>query len=156
MNRLPLESSRVFADRGDRVKWPTIRKAWLTDDAVKGIENYVTGIGKSIIFLDGRYNTNLNFDIRGPNERAVFFEFLMKHPRVKGGIFMLSWIGDYHNGCIYHCAWQYPQVKCWESFGTGAEEMFERAAHKVYKRITQILYEHSEYEMDQEVKEFIT
>ena len=156
MNRLPLLDSPIFSIRGERVKWPTIRKAWITDESASALRDHVTGIGRSIIFLDGMYRTNLNqWTNKDPIERAVFFEYLMKHPKVKGGIFLLCWIGNYHNGCIYHCAWQYPQIKCWETFGVGAEKMFERKAFQVYKQVTSIIYKHSEYPMDDEVTEFL-
>ena len=156
MNRLPLNQSEVFKVRGERVKWPTIRGAYLTDESCVELRNHVTKRGRSIIFLDGEYLTNLNkFAGRPPEERAVFFEYLIKHPRVKGGIFLLCWIGNFHNGSIYHCGWQFPQVKCWEDFGTGAEAMFERKAFKVYKEVVEILYKHSPNEMDSEVQEFI-
>lgn len=156
LNRHILEGSTYFEMRGERVKWPTIRGAWLNDLAVADLERYVTGLGRSIIFLDGQYRTNLNqWSGKNPIERAVFFEYLHKHPRVKGGIFSLHWIGDFHNGCIMHTAWQYPQNKCWERYGTGAEEWFERMAWKVYNRCVEILYQHSDNPMDQEVEEFL-
>lgn len=158
MNRLPLKGSVTFEGRGDRVKWPTIRKAWLNDAAVEELRQYVTRVGRSIIFLDGQYKTNLNKwcdPPRGPEERAVFFEFLMKHPKVKGGIFLLCWIGDYHNGSIYHCGWQYPQVRCWHEYGAHAHEMFEAWAFRVYAAVVRILYKHSDHPMDHEVEEFL-
>ena len=154
-NRLPLDSP-IFGMRGEDVKWPTLRKAWLNDNAVNELRQFVTKVGRSIIFLDGTYRTNLNqWAKKDPIERAVFFEYLMKHPKIKGGIFMLAWIGDFHNGCIYHCAWQYPQVRCWHEIGENAEEMFEKAAFRVYRHIVTILYKHSEHPMDAEVEEFI-
>lgn len=157
MNRQPLESSALFAHRGTNVKWPTIRKAWLTDHTVAQIKNYVTGTGRSIIFLDGTYDTNLNRYVgKDSTERAVFFEFMVKHPKVKGAIFVLCWIGNFHNGSIIHFAWQYPQVKCWEEAGQGtAEEFFERSAFNIYRRIVNILYDDSEYSMDHEVAYFL-
>lgn len=155
INRALLPGGR-FEMRGNNVKWPTIRKAWLTDHSVPPLQQYVTTIGKSIIFLDGKYETNLNqWADKDPIERAVFFEFLVKHPRINGGIYLLSWIGNYHNGCIIHFGWQYPQVRCWHGAGTNAEDFFEATAFKVYKNIVTTLYQHSEYPMDEEVEKFI-
>jgi len=155
INRALLSDS-LFEMRGNKVKWPTLRKAWLIDPAVADIRNYVVGRGRSIIFLDGMYETNLNqWAQKSPIERAVFFEFLVRHPRVNGGIYLLSWIGDFHNGCIIHFAWQYPQVRCWHALGENAEEFFERKAFAVYKDIAEILYKHSIHPMDSEVEEFI-
>lgn len=156
MNRQLLEGSPIFGMRGTNVKWPTIRKAWLTDESVAHIQRHVTQFGRSIIFLDGIYNTNLNrWAKKPPEERAVFFEYMVRHPRTKGAIFLLCWIGNFHNGSIYHCAYQYPQVRCWEEYGDGAEEFFEKAAFKVYQNLAIILYEYSEYPMDAEVKKFL-
>lgn len=158
INRRPLVNSPMFAMRGDSVKWPTLRKGWLTDASVEEIEQYVTGTGRSIIFLDGTYRTNLNQwcdPPRGPWERAVFFEFLVKHPRVKGGIYILSWIGNYHNGSIIHFGLQYPQVRCWHEVGNGVEEFFEKKTFQVYKTIAHILYKNTSGEMDDEVRSFI-
>ena len=155
MNRRPLDSP-IFGMRGEDVKWPTIRKAWLTDESVPYIREYVEGRGRSIIFLDGTYRTNLNQWVeKDPYERAIFFEFLVKHPKVKGGIYILSWVGNYHNGCIIHFAWQYPQVRCWYEAGTGVEEFFERKAFEVYRKIVTILYDFSDFPMDEEVSQFL-
>lgn len=155
MNRRPLDSP-IFGMRGEEVKWPTIRKAWLHDDSVAEIKDFVIQRGKSIIFLDGTYRTNLNQWVKkDPHERAIFFEFLTKHPKVKGGIYLLSWVGNYHNGCIIHFAWQYPQVRCWYEAGTGIEEFFEKKAFSVYSKIVNILYDHSEHPMDEEVESFL-
>jgi len=156
INRAVLYDS-LFEMRGNNVKWPTIRKAWLTDYSVPPIKTYVEGRGRSIIFLDGTYRTNLNQWVeRDPHERAIFFEFLVKHPKVNGGIYILSWVGNYHNGCIIHFAWQYPQVRCWHEAGANVETFFERKCFTIYKDIVTILYEHSEFPMDEEVEKFIS
>jgi hypothetical protein len=142
--------------RGNHVKWPTIRKAWLIDESVEEIRQYVQGRGRSIIFLDGVYKTNLNqWCGKDPEERAVFFEFLVKHPRVMGGIYVLSWIGNYHNGSIIHFGWQYPQVRCWRENTKGTESFLEGKVFTIYKEIVRILYRHSEHDMDDEVREFL-
>lgn len=155
MNRQLLDGG-IFEHRGNNVKWPTIRKAWLTDSSVARIKDYVEGPGRSIIFLNGTYHTNLNrWAKKDPEERAIFFEFIAKHPRVKGAIFLLSWIGNFHNGSIIHFAWQYPQIKCWEQAGANANDFFEREAFNVYRRIVDILYDESEYDMDSEVAQFL-
>jgi len=155
INRQPLPDG-LFAMRGNLVKWPTIRKAWLTDDSVHEVKRFVTNVGRSIIFLDGSYDTNLNqWTDRGSTERAVFFEFLVRHPRINGGIYLLSWIGNFHNGCIIHFGWQYPQIRCWHAAGQNAEVFFENAAFGVYRKIVTILYNHSPNPMDTEVEEFI-
>lgn len=154
-NRIPLDEG-LFEMRNDRVKWPTIRRAWLTNESVAALNRYAVTKARSIIFLDGTYATNLNDWVKkDPIERAVFFECLAKHPRVKGGIFALAWIGNFHNGCIFHCAWQYPQVRCWHTLGVGVESFFERKAFELYKDVVTILYEHSDEPMDDEVREFI-
>jgi len=155
INRAVLPNS-IFEMRGNEVKWPTIRKAWLTHASVHELEDHVTTKGRSIIFLDGEYRTNLNqWAKKDPYERAVFFEYLVKHPKINGGIFLLSWIGNYHNGCIIHFAWQYPQIRCWLAAGKNAERFFERKAFQVYKECVEILYKHSDYPMDAEVENFI-
>ena len=103
-----------------------------------------------VIFLDGPYNTRLNFGNRGPytldvdegTERAIFFEHLHK---VDGAaIFLLCWIGNYYAGSIFHCAWQFPQMYHWNW------KDLERAAFKTYKTVATILDC-----QDEEVLEFI-
>lgn len=140
MNRQPLNSP-FFAMRKSDVKWPTLRKTWLTDDNVPLLRKYVTGKGRSIVFLDGTYETKLNrYFHKSPIERAVFFEFMAKHPNAKGAIFALCWIGNFHNGCIFHCAWQYPQVNCWKDCDPDAELFLEKASFNIYHDIAVLLY----------------
>jgi hypothetical protein len=155
-NRTPLDSE-IFASRGTRVKWPTIRKAWITDESSEALKTYVMSKGHSIIFLDGTYRTNLNkWSSKDPIERAVFFEFMVKHPRVRGAIFLLAWLGNFHNGSIFHCGWQYPQIRCWYELGVGAEKFFEKKSFDLYTSVVNILYEHSSHKMDSEVESFIS
>lgn len=140
-NRMPLPNSPIFAMRGERVKWPTLRKAWLTDESVGRLRNIAHGV----IFLDGTYNTNLNYGKRPPEERAVFFEHLQKVD--EDHIFLLCWIGNFVNGSIFHCAWQFPQHLNWPL------RPLEYAAYRTYRRIAQALYHGSP--MDAEVDEFL-
>lgn len=155
MNRRPLLDSDIFGHRGTKVKWPTIRKAWLTDKNVAAIRKYATGKGRSIVFLDGEYQTTLNrYKNLDPTERAVFFEFMVRNKETKGAIFTYVWIGNFHNGSIIHFGFQYPQVRCWEEAGI-SESFFERATFSIYRDIVNMLYEDSEHEMDREVRKFI-
>lgn len=158
MNRQPLMESGFFSMRKNAVKWPTLRKAWLTNDNVSMLQKYVTGKGRSIVFLDGVYETKLNRYVNKPStERAIFFEFMAKHPTAKGAIFALSWIGNFHNGCIFHCAWQYPQVNCWKKCDPNAENFLEEASFNLYHDIANIVYDTANGGniIDDEVREFI-
>jgi len=133
MNRQPLVASSIFADRGANVKWPTFRKVYMNDQNV--LARYV---GKA------------------PEERAVFFEYMVKEKDLKGAIFLLCWIGNFHNGCIFHAAPQYPQMNCWiETLGyEKATEFFERKSFALYKIISDILHEGKPI-IDDEVREFV-
>lgn len=155
MNRQPLEWSELFDHRGTKVKWPTLRKAWLTDSTVQKIRDYATGKGRSIVFLDGEYQTTLNRYVgKDPTERAVFFEFMVRSKEHKGAIFTYCWIGNFHNGSIIHFGWQYPQMRCWDDAEVG-EDFFERGTFQIYREVAEILYADSEYEMDREVAKLI-
>lgn len=122
---MPDES--YFASRCSKVKWPTLRGAYLDDDTVEQLRKYAFGV----VFLDGDYNTRLNFDKKDSVERAVFFEHLHK---VQGhSIFLLIWVGNYHNGAIFHCAWQFPQMWHWGWLN------LERAAIQSYRKVADIL-----------------
>ena len=125
--RQPIPEPSWFAERGSKVKWPTLRGAYLTDDSVEALRKMAFGV----IFLDGEYNTRLNFDKKDSLERAVFFEHLHK---VQGHhIFLLIWIGNYHAGSIFHCAWQFPQMYHWDWYE------LEKAAFKSYKQIAELM-----------------
>lgn len=127
--------------RGTKVKWPTLRGAYLTDEAVTKLRKYAFGV----IFLEGEYNTRLNFDRSSATERAVFFEHLH---RVTGeSIFLLIWVGNYHAGAIFHCAWQFPQVFHWKW------RPLERAAIESYRSVALALY--GDGPMDSEVAAFL-
>ena len=156
MNRQLLDSP-LFEHRGTKVKWPTLRKAWLTDETVAKIREYATGKGRSIVFLDGEYETTLNrYKGLDPTERAVFFEFMCRHPAKKGAIFTYVWIGNFHNGSIIHFGFQYPQMRCWDEHEEVDENaFFERAVFTIYKQIAEILYDASEHETDREVAKLI-
>lgn len=154
MNRRQLDSD-IFGHRGTKVKWPTIRKAWITDKNIGELRKYATGKGRSIVFLDGEYQTTLNrYKGLDPTERAVFFEFMVRNKETRGAIFTYVWIGNFHNGSIIHFGFQYPQVRCWNEAGI-SETFFEKAVFDIYKTIVEILYKDSEYEIDKEVKRFI-
>lgn len=141
-NRLPLPDSEVFASRGTRVKWPTLKGAYLTDENVPVLRRSAFGV----IFLEGWYNTRLNSLHKGAAERAVFFEHLHK---VDGDyLFLLVWIGNYHAGSIFHCAWQFPQHLNWPL------PALEIAAFKTYRTIAHILYEG--LTVDEEVRTFLS
>lgn len=167
INRIP-HLSGIFMDRGTDVKWPTLRRTWLTDESVPELRRMAMKQGASIIFLDGMYRTNLNRHTDAdPIERAVFFEYAVRSTRgtlemlkmktnreVEGStIFLLCWIGNFHNGCIFHCGWQFPQVETWK-MGT-PYPWFERKALLVYRKCADILYKHGEEPMDPEVREFL-
>lgn len=154
MNRQPLDSE-LFGHRGTKVKWPTLRKAWLTDSTVERIKQYATSKGRSIVFLDGDYTTTLNRYVgKDPTERAVFFEFMVRNREVKGAIFVYCWIGNFHNGSIIHFGWQYPQMRCWDNAEAG-EEFFERGTFQIYREVANILYDESDHEIDKEVAKFL-
>lgn len=140
-NRLPLPDSQIFARRGTKVKWPTLKGAYLDDKVIKKLRSIAHGV----IFLEGTYNTRLNFDHKDSKERAVFFEHLHK---VDGDyLFLLVWIGNYHAGSIFHCAWQFPQHLHWPL------PALEIAAFQTYRTIAMILYEG--VAVDPEVRDFI-
>jgi hypothetical protein len=157
MNRQPLPQSPFFSTRGVNVKWPTLRKVYMNDNNVKALKDHTTSKGRSIIFLDGEYITKLNRYVgKAPEERAVFFEYMVKDKELKGAIFLLCWIGNFHNGCIFHAAPQYPQMNCWiDTLGfEKATNFFERKAFDLYKIVSDILHEGNPI-IDDEVKEFI-
>ena len=170
INRRPLDVF-PFEVRGDRVKWPTLRGVRLEDACVRWLRNFVTTAGRSIIFLDGTYRTNLNFRGSSPVERAIFFEWLVRgrdlHWSLKGsggsgssgGIYILSWIGDFEGGSIIHFGYQWPQVQCWQEEESVAQETIRMGLHlqtfRIYKRIATKFYSLLEVDMDHEVSEFI-
>lgn len=157
MNRQALPSSRFFAMRNVDVKWPTIRKAYMDDNNVAVLKQYVMSKGRSIVFLDGQYLTKLNRYVgKAPEERAVFFEYMVKQKGLKGAIFLLCWIGNFHNGCIFHAAPQYPQMNCWiDTLGFDkATQFFEEQAFKLYKEVVRIVHNDQPI-IDKEVREFI-
>lgn len=156
MNRRKL-TSPYFSIRKEKVKWPTIRHAYMTDSNVEVLKNYVTKKGRSIIFLDGKYDTTLNRYKNLPSEeRAISWEFMCREKGVKGGIFMLCWLGNFHNGCIFHASPQFPQLQCWyEAMGIDqANAFFERQAFNIYKEVVSIVH-NGDSIIDDEVKEFI-
>lgn len=155
MNRQGLSSSPFFAIRKNKVAWPTLRKAYMTEDNTETLRKFVMGKGRSIIFLDGQYETKLNRYVRkDPFERAVFFEFMLRKKGVKGAIQTLVWIGNFHNGTIIHFGPQFPQMQCWlEAAGPKAMLFFEEACFNIYKEVANILYNGDI--IDKEVKEFV-
>lgn len=156
MNRQPLSNSPFFAMRKNKVKWPTMRKAYMNDSNVEVLKKYVTSKGRSIVFLDGMYETKLNrYAKKPPTERAVFFEFMIRRKGVKGAIQVICWIGNFHNGTIIHFGPQFSQLQCWiECLGYNeAMVFFEEACFKIYNDVTNILY--GDTSKDIEVQEFI-
>lgn len=157
MNRQPLSNSPFFALRKVDVKWPTIRKAYMDNENVEVLKKYVMSKGRSIVFLDGEYLTKLNRYVgKAPEERAVFFEYMIKQKGLKGAIFILCWIGNFHNGCIFHAAPQFPQMNCWiDTLGfEGANRFFEEQSFKLYKAVVNILHKGNPI-IDEEVREFV-
>lgn len=139
-NRYPLPDNPVFASRGSKVKWPTLRGTYLDDVRVEALRRTAHGV----IFLDGMYDTRLNFGMKESRERAIFFEHL--HKVDDAYLFLLIWIGNYLDGSIFHCAWQFPQHLHWSTTS------LSWAAFRTYKRIVGIMY--NGIEMDKEVAEF--
>ena len=157
MNRRKL-ASPYFSIRKEKVKWPTIRGAYMTDSNVPVLKDFVTKKGRSIIFLDGKYDTTLNRYKNLPSEeRAIAWEFMCREKGVKGGIFMLCWLGNFHNGCIFHASPQFPQIQCWyEQMGVEkANAFFERQAFRIYNEVVKIVHGGGSI-IDDEVQEFIT
>jgi hypothetical protein len=156
MNRQGLSNSPFFAIRKNKVAWPTLRKAYMTDENVPALKKFITGKGRSIVFLDAEYETKLNRYVRkDPMERACSFEFMLRKKGVKGAIQALGWLGNFHNGNIAHFAPQFPQIQCWiETLGyEKAMLFFEEGCFKIYAEIANILYDGNI--IDKEVKEFI-
>jgi hypothetical protein len=156
MNRQPLSNSPFFAMRKNKVKWPTMRKAYMTDSNIPVLKNYVMGKGRSIIFLEGNYETKLNRYVKkDPTERSVFFEFMLRKKGVKGAIQTLCWIGNFHNGTIIHFGPQFSQLQCWvECLGYNeAMRFFEESCFEIYSNVVDILY--GDTPKDIEVQEFI-
>ena len=157
MNRQGIPGSPFFSIRKNKVAWPTIRKAYMTDENVEVLKKYVMSKGRSIVFLDGEYITKLNRYVgKAPEERAVFFEFMCKDKNIKGGIFLLCWIGNFHNGCIFHAAPQFPQAQCWYDI-LGKKEanlFFEKHAIKIYREVVNIVHQGGPI-LDKEVKDFL-
>jgi hypothetical protein len=94
------------------------------------------------------YNTRLNFEKKDSYERAIFFEHLHK---VDGDqLFLLCWIGNYHAGSIFHCAWQFPQHLNWPT------RHLEYAAYRTYREIAIVLHGDMPAESwDREVRQFV-
>jgi hypothetical protein len=141
MNRQKLEDSPFFDIRKNKVKWPTLRKAYLNDENVAELKEWATRKGRSIIFLDGDYETKLNRYVgKDSTERSIFFEFMCREKGVKGAIFAYCWIGNFHNGSIAHFSFQFPQMNCWDENHEDANGFFERASFRMYSHIADVLY----------------
>lgn len=157
MNRQPLKNSSFFAIRKNKVKWPTLRKLYMNDQNVEVLKQFVTSKGRSIVFLDGQYLTKLNrYAGKAPEERAVFWEFMVKEKGIKGGIFLVCWLGNFHNGAILHIAPQFPQIQCWYE-ALGYEEtnrIFEKHSFKLYQKVAEILSQGQPI-VDKEVQDFL-
>ena len=149
MNKRPALPETIFESRGSKTHWPTLRSAFLTQENLPKIERLSTGV----IFLSGEYNARLNqYTSKDPTELAVFFEhgFTLKvkeSPHNRKKAYMLSLIGNYYNGAVFHVAFQYPQCLYYY------ESDLEQQAFRLYWRVAGILYDY-DY-TDREVKEFI-
>lgn len=145
-----MEGSHIFSIRGKKVKWPTLRKGYLTDESVARLKALALGEGHSILFLDGDYRTNLNKWVNGdPIERAVFFEWLVRKGTQQ--FFLLCWVGNFHNGSIFHCGFQFPHILTWQEHA--GDEWLERQAFQVYRKVVNEIY--GEESIDEEVIRFI-
>lgn len=152
INRQVMEGSLVFEMRGENVKWPTMRGAYLTNDTVAFLRDRAIKIGKSIVFLDGTYKTNLNKWVKkDPLERAVFFEW-----QVRDGtqmFFALCWVGNFHNGSIFHVGYQFPHSTWWtERVG---QDIMERWSWNIYRHVAECLYSLVPEGYDTEVEKFL-
>ncbi len=128
----------------------------MTDQNIPLLKKYVMGKGRSIIFLEGNYETKLNRYVKkDPVERSVFFEFMLRKKGVKGAIQTLCWIGNFHNGTIIHFGPQFSQLQCWvECLGyQEAMNFFEEACFVIYSEVANILY--GDTPKDKEVEEFL-
>jgi len=156
VNKQKLDDSRIFAMRKNKVKWPTLRGAYITDDTSAKLKAYVMSKGRSIIYLEGEYETKLNrYKGDDPVERAVFFEYMLREKGVKGAIQTICWLGNFNNGSIIHFGPQFPQMQCWmEELGQQeALDFFERCCFRIYRDVASILYDN--IVVDEEVEEFI-
>jgi hypothetical protein len=128
----------------------------MNDQNLSVLKDYVMGKGRSIIFLEGNYETKLNRYVKKDStERSVFFEFMLRKKGVKGAIQTLCWIGNFHNGSIIHFGPQFSQLQCWiECLGyQEAMNFFEGACFEIYSNVADILYGNNT--KDIEVEEFI-
>jgi len=111
-----------------------MRKAYMTDSNIPVLKNYVMGKGRSIIFLEGNYETKLNRYVKkDPTERSVFFEFMLRKKGVKGAIQTLCWIE-----CLGY---------------NEAMRFFEESCFEIYSNVVDILY--GDTPKDIEVVEFL-
>ena len=145
LNRTPL--CGAFSCRGTKVKWPTLRKARITDKS-RGALRELAKSYRSEIFLTGEYRTNLNFGRgkNGPFEVAAFFEREVRTDN--GALYLLVWVGNYYDGAVFHCGWQYPHARLVDN------EVLERVAVETYMDVAIRLYEYSDSVMDPEVEAF--
>lgn len=152
INREVMAGSQIFEMRGENVKWPTLRGAYLTDESVEELKKVAITVGKSIVFLDGMYKTNLNKWVKkDPIERAIFFEWNIRHGTQM--FFALCWIGNFHNGSIFHIGYQFPHITWWKEYTS--QEWLERQAFRVYERVAKLLYSFSSKAVDLEVSKFL-
>lgn len=149
--KTPFHSSGIFRSRGSKVKWPTLRKAYLDAQTIPRVKKLA-----GLIFLEGEYETNMNqWHTRNTKddrtEYAVFFEARKSVFRdVRGRtwpIFLLSWIGNFHNGSIFHCAWQYPHCRLYP------DHILEFGAFRLYRKVVEAVY--PEGIKDDEVRRFV-
>ncbi len=96
-------------------KWPTFRKALLTDEAIERLKKMpsliFTAVGTQIV----RETANGGFHHSGqPNEYPIFsFERQIRMRDSEGKskiLYAICWVGGYGKGSIFHMGWQYPHV----------------------------------------------
>lgn len=136
-----------FADRKGKVLWPTLRGGRLTDENVAKLKSLA-----GIVFLDGMYQTNLNYGKSPPEERAIFFEtrerVYLEHDGKTHVLYALVWVGNYYKGSVFHLGWQFPHMTMYDAAD------LEGLAFKIYKLVAWRIYG-SEEAMDREVREFL-
>ena len=136
-----------FEQRKGKVLWPTLRGGRLTDENVARLKPL-----SGIVFLDGMYETNLNYGKSPPQERAIFFETRERVPLDIDGkthvLYALVWVGNYYKGSVFHLGWQFPHMTMYENSD------LETLACKIYKLVAWRIYGSLEA-MDPEVRAFI-
>ena len=141
------ESFSAFENRRGKVLWPTLRNGRLTDENIAKIKPMA-----GIVFLDGMYETNLNYDKAPPQERAIFFESRQRvHLELDDRthvLYALVWVGNYYKGSVFHIGWQFPHMTMYRNLD------LIKHSFGIYKLVAWRIYGSME-EMDPEVRQFI-